>query len=76
MKASDDKLFKCEQQAITNEEMRLVDEWLSLEHELRERPIETKAMADAKQAEFWNRVRKVLTLIAIAIVAYTLFNFT
>lgn len=28
-----------------------------------------------KKDEFWNRVRKVLTLIAIALVAYTLFHF-
>ncbi len=28
-----------------------------------------------KKDEFWNRVRKVLTLIAIAIIAYTLFHF-
>lgn len=26
-------------------------------------------------SEFWNRVRKVLTFIAIAIIAYTLFHF-
>ena len=28
-----------------------------------------------KKDEFWSRVRQVLTLIAIAIIAYTLFHF-
>ena len=38
-----------------------------------ERQLEYKK---TKQAAFWGRVRKVLTLIALAIIAYTLFDFT
>lgn len=34
-----------------------------------------KLEKQCKKDEFWNRVRKVLTLIAIAIIAYTLFHF-
>lgn len=37
--------------------------------------IEEQLRKERVNSEFWNRVRQVLTVIAIALIAYTLFHF-
>ena len=75
MKSTDRKLFACERQAhLYYEDAAQV---------VRDRIADRKAQAllseqlrkERVNSEFWNRVRQVLTVIAIALIAYALFHF-
>jgi len=51
MKSTDKDLFACERQAITEAEMQEIDESLAID-----KPIETKALADAKRNAFYAKL--------------------
>ena len=73
MKSTTNKPLACDaswnsKPIITDAEMQEIDESL--------RPIETKAIAKAKKELFFHRVWVVCNIVFVAIVIYTLINFT
>ncbi len=80
MKSTTDKPLACD--ALWNERQAHFAMQQSTEQVARDRIADRKAQARLSEqlrkervnSEFWNRVRQVLTLIAIAIVIYTLIS--
>ena len=70
MKSTDKNLFACERQAITEEEMQEIDESLAID-----KPIETKALADAKRNVFYAKLWVTLNSIFALIVIYAVIHF-
>ena len=69
MKSTDKNLFACERQAVTDVEMREIDESLKID-----RPIENKAISEAKQAVYWTRVWVGANIIGLIMVAYVVYK--
>lgn len=75
MKSNDKNLFSCERQAhLYYEDAAQVEKDRIADRNARTR-IEEQLRKERVNSEFWNRVRQVLTVIAIALIAYTLFHF-
>lgn len=75
MKSTDKDLFACERQAhLYYEDASQVNKDRIADRNARTR-LDEQLRKERVNSEFWNRVRQVLTLIAIAIVAYTLIHF-
>ena len=75
MKSTDKELFACERQAhLYYENAEQVEKDRIADRKARTR-LDEQLRKERVNSEFWNRVRQVLTFIAIAIVAYTLFHF-
>ena len=81
MKSTDKDLFACD--VLWNERQAHISMQQGKEQVARDRIAARNAQTllseqlhkERVNSEFWNRVRQVLTLIAIALVAYTLFHF-
>ena len=75
MKSTDKDLFACERQAhLYYENAAQVEKDRIADRNARTR-LDEQLRKERVNSEFWNRVRQVLTLIAIALIAYTLFHF-
>lgn len=75
MKSTDKNLFACERQAhLYYEDAAQVERDRIADRNARTR-LDEQLRKERVNSEFLNRVRQVLTVIAIAIVAYTLFRF-
>lgn len=75
MKSTDKNLFACERQAhLYYENAAQVEKDRIADRNARTR-LDEQLRKERVNSEFWNRVRQVLTIIAIALIAYTLFNF-
>lgn len=75
MKSTDKNLFACERQAhLYYENAEQVNKDRIADRNARTR-LDKQLRKERVNSEFLSRVRKVLTLIAIALVAYTLFHF-
>ena len=70
MKSTDKDLFACERQAITEAEMQEIDESLAID-----KPIETKALADAKRNAFYAKLWVTLNSIFALIIIYAVIHF-
>jgi len=70
MKSTDKDLFACERQAITDAEMQEIDESLAID-----RPIETKALADAKRNAFYAKLWVTLNSLFLLIIIYSVIRF-
>ena len=75
MKSTDKDLFACERQAhLYYEDAAQVNKDRIADRNARAR-LDEQLRKERLNERFWNRVRQVLTLIAIALIAYTLFHF-
>ena len=75
MKSTDKDLFACERQAhLYYENAAQVEKDRIADLNARTR-LDEQLRKERVNSEFWNRVRQVLTVIAIALIAYTLFHF-
>ena len=75
MKSTDKDLFACERQAhLYYEDAAQVNKDRIADRNARTR-LDEQLRKERLNERFWNRVRQVLTLIAIALIAYTLFHF-
>lgn len=75
MKSTDKDLFACERQAhLYYENAAQVEKDRIADRNARTR-LDEQLRKERVNNEFWNRVRQVLTVIAIALIAYTLFHF-
>ena len=75
MKSTDKELFACERQAhLYYEDAAQVNKDRIADRNARTR-LDEQLRKERVNSEFWNRVRQVLTLIAILLIAYTLFHF-
>ena len=75
MKSTDKELFACERQAhLYYENAEQVARDRIADRNARTRLYE-QLRKERVNSEFWNRIRQVLTLIAILLIAYTLFHF-
>ena len=75
MKSTDKDLFACERQAhLYYENAAQVEKDRIADRNARTR-LDEQLRKERVNSEFWNRVRQVLTVIAIALIAYTLFHF-
>ena len=75
MKSTDKDLFACERQAhLYYENAAQVNKDRIADRNARAR-LDEQLRKERVNSEFWNRVRQVLTVIAIALIAYTLFHF-
>lgn len=75
MKITDERLFPCERQAhLYYEDAAQVNKDRIADRNARTR-LDEQLRKERVNSEFLSRVRKVLTLIAIALVVYTLFHF-
>ena len=75
MKSTDKDLFACERQAhLYYENAAQVEKDRIADRNARTR-LDEQLRKERVNDEFWNRVRQVLTVIAIALIAYTLFHF-
>ena len=70
MKSTDKNLFACERQAITDAEMQEIDESLAID-----KPIETKALADAKRNAFYAKLWVTLNSLFLLIIIYSVIRF-
>ena len=70
MKSTDKNLFACERQAIIDAEMQEIDESLVID-----KPIETKALADAKRNAFYAKLWVTLNSIFLLIIIYAVIRF-
>ncbi len=70
MKSTDKELFACERQAITEAEMQEIDESLAID-----KPIETKALADAKRNAFYAKLWVTLNSLFLLIIIYSVIRF-
>ena len=70
MKSTDKDLFACERQAITDAEMQEIDESLAMD-----KPIETKALADAKRNAFYAKLWVTLNSLFLLIIIYSVIRF-
>ena len=70
MKSTDKDLFACERQAITEAEMQEIDESLAID-----KPIETKALADAKRNAFYAKLWVTLNSLFLLIIIYSVIRF-
>lgn len=66
MKSTDNKPFACEKPVITGAEMKAIDESLATD-----KPIETKALADAKRNAFYAKLWVTLNSLFLLIIIYT-----
>ena len=74
MKSTDKDLFACERQAhLYYENAAQVEKDRIADRNARTR-LDEQLRKERVNSEFWNRVRQVLTVIAIALIAYTLFH--
>ena len=75
MKSTNKDLFSCERQAhLYYENSAQVEKDRIADRNARTR-LDEQLRKERVNSEFWNRVRQVLTVIAIALIAYTLFHF-
>lgn len=75
MKSTNKDLFACERQAhLYYENAAQVEKDRIADRNARTR-LDEQLRKERVNNEFWNRVRQVLTVIAIALIAYTLFHF-
>lgn len=75
MKSTDKDLFACERQAhLYYENAAQVEKDRIADRNARTR-LDEQLRKERVNNEFWNRVRQVLTVIAIALITYTLFHF-
>ena len=75
MKSTDKDLFACERQThLYYENAAQVEKDRIADRNARTR-LDEQLRKERVNSEFWNRVRQVLTVIAIALIAYTLFHF-
>ena len=70
MKSTDKNLFACERQAITEAEMQEIDESLAMD-----KPIETKALADAKRNAFYAKLWVTINSLFLLIIIYAVIHF-
>jgi len=70
MKSTDKDLFACERQVITEAEMQEIDESLAID-----KPIETKALADAKRNAFYAKLWVTLNSLFLLIIIYAVIHF-
>lgn len=81
MKSATDKPLACD--ALWNERQAHFAMQQSKEQNIKDRikarnartRLDEQLRKERVNSEFWNRVRQVLTVIAIALIAYTLFHF-
>ncbi len=75
MKPTDKDLFACERQAhLYYENAAQVERDRIADRNARTR-LDEQLRKERVNNEFWGRIRRVLTIIAIALIAYTLFHF-
>ena len=75
MKSTDKNLFACERQAhLYYEDAAQVERDRIADRNARTR-LDEQLRKERVNSEFWGRVRQILTVIAIALIAYTLINF-
>ena len=70
MKSTDKELFACERQVITEAEMQEIGESPAID-----KPIETKALADAKRNAFYAKLWVTLNSIFALIIIYAVIHF-
>lgn len=70
MKSTDKNLFACERQAIAEAEMQEIDESPAID-----KPIETKALADAKRNAFYTKLWVTLNSLFLLIIIYSVIRF-
>ena len=70
MKSTDKDLFACERQVITEAGMQGIDESLAID-----KPIETKALADAKRNAFYANLWVTLNRLFLLIIIYAVIHF-
>ena len=70
MKSTNKELLACERQAITEAEMQEIDESPAID-----KPIETKALEDAKRNAFYAKLWVTLNSIFALIIIYAVIHF-
>lgn len=80
MKSTDENLFACEywsehQASLSLEQNKVYAAQDALRERNHRSELNKQLEKQRKNGEFWHRVMNVLTVIAIAVVIYTLFHF-